>query len=221
MKLIDITGQVFGRLTVLRKHPKPCLWECLCTCEGLTLVTGTNLRRGNTTSCGCVHREQLVAFNKSTKSIRESWLADMNLYVRKVGYRRNRQSKGLGSNQFSTRERLQEHADHPSFRWDLSLDQYIELVTSDCYYCGLAPQQTPKGVCMAPNLKRNGIDRKDNTQGYLFPNCVPCCSFCNREKRAQTVEQFLENTRRRYEHLVLTGVLTTSSSLPSSEFSDT
>lgn len=207
MKLIDITGQTFGRLTVLRKHPDPCMWECSCSCGGTTLATGTNLRRGNTTSCGCVHREQLVAFNQRTKTTEELWLADMNLYRWKVGYRKNRLSKGLGTNQFSEKPRPTTHGEHPSLQWDLSLEQYVALVTSNCFYCGREPTQTPHGICMA-GLKRNGIDRVDNSKGYVPGNCEACCSICNREKRAQSVEDFIENTRRRYEHLKACGRLT-------------
>lgn len=208
MRLVDITGQIFGRLTVIRKHPDPCMWECLCRCGKTTLATGTNLRRGNTTSCGCFHLEKLVAYNQEVKSIEVSWQADLNLYVRKVGYRRNRTSRGLGSNQFTLRKRGQDHDEHPSLQWDLTLDQYIGLVTSDCYYCGKPPHQKPKGVRMDPSLRRSGIDRVDNSKGYALENCVSCCVFCNREKRAQTIGQFVENTRRRYEHLKAKGLIT-------------
>jgi hypothetical protein len=56
-------------------------------------------------------------------------------------------------------------------------------------------------------LKRNGIDRVDNSRGYHTDNCVSCCIACNREKRAQSQAAFLENTRRRYEHLKSVGLL--------------
>jgi len=208
MRLIDISNQTFGRLTVLRKSLKPCLWECSCSCGTLTLVTGTNLRSGNTTSCGCVHREQLVDFNKKSKTMCESWLADMSLYRRKVEYRRNRKSKGIGTNQFSAKDREVLHTDHPSLVWHLTLEQYVSLVTADCYYCGRPPHQKPQGACMASSMLRNGIDRMDNNKGYLPDNCVPCCSYCNKEKRAQSLDQFVENTKRRYENLKARGLIT-------------
>lgn len=54
-------GQQFGRLTVLcgddphvcpsgAKHPK---WICRCDCGSQISVLQTNLRKGNTRSCGC------------------------------------------------------------------------------------------------------------------------------------------------------------------------
>jgi hypothetical protein len=57
MRLIDETGNHYGQLEVLgkggRDHRKAVLWECRCSCGNLTYVTGSHLRTGNTTSCGC------------------------------------------------------------------------------------------------------------------------------------------------------------------------
>lgn len=56
-KLIDLTGQRFGRLTVISKQGVAkdggTLWMCKCDC-GQTIVTKSgNLRSGHTRSCGC------------------------------------------------------------------------------------------------------------------------------------------------------------------------
>jgi hypothetical protein len=58
MKLVDRTGQVFGKLTVLeqagRNNLKKVLWRCRCECgEEIAVVSGS-LVTGNTTSCGCI-----------------------------------------------------------------------------------------------------------------------------------------------------------------------
>lgn len=53
---VDLTGQVFGELTV--QHPadrvprRGTRWECVCSCGNLTTVYGESLRSGNTRSCG-------------------------------------------------------------------------------------------------------------------------------------------------------------------------
>lgn len=59
-KFIDLTGRVFGRLTVIDRADKSdkygrIFWNCQCSCSGHTriVVVGGNLRTGNTTSCGC------------------------------------------------------------------------------------------------------------------------------------------------------------------------
>lgn len=68
-KLIDLTGQKFGRLTVIErigtKNGSP-LWKCNCDCGGVTAVTSRALKTGNTSSCGCIHSEQLAARNHKT-----------------------------------------------------------------------------------------------------------------------------------------------------------
>jgi dCMP deaminase len=61
MKRLELKGQKFGKLTVLDYagtssiHKKPrSLWQCLCDCGKQVFVIGTNLKKGNSNSCGCV-----------------------------------------------------------------------------------------------------------------------------------------------------------------------
>jgi hypothetical protein len=57
MKLIDLTGRQFHRLTVLSYVGKG-KWLVKCSCDGNECsVFGNNLRRGRTKSCGCLGRE--------------------------------------------------------------------------------------------------------------------------------------------------------------------
>lgn len=61
-KLIDLTEQKFGRLTVISrgekvKHGKPAKWLCKCDCGNELLVDSYSLRSGNTKSCGCLANE--------------------------------------------------------------------------------------------------------------------------------------------------------------------
>jgi len=55
--LIDITGQRFGRLSAISFDAKREAWRCRCDCGAEAFVTGTNLRKSRTRSCGCFHRE--------------------------------------------------------------------------------------------------------------------------------------------------------------------
>lgn len=62
MRLIDITGQRFGRMLVLGKASEPAvnggsLWRCICDCGQEKTVNSGCLRRGNTKSCGCLAAE--------------------------------------------------------------------------------------------------------------------------------------------------------------------
>ena len=55
-RLIDLTGQRFGLLTVLHRSGQPhsCVyWVCRCDCGSVIEVSGNNLKRGHTVSCGC------------------------------------------------------------------------------------------------------------------------------------------------------------------------
>lgn len=55
-KIIDLTGQVYGCLTVLSlvgRANGATRWLCLCKCGVRKEVSGGNLRSGNTVSCGC------------------------------------------------------------------------------------------------------------------------------------------------------------------------
>lgn len=61
---IDLTGQKYGMLTVLRRGAdvsvgngkKRTTWACLCDCGGDFNVKGNALRTGATQSCGCQSR---------------------------------------------------------------------------------------------------------------------------------------------------------------------
>lgn len=68
MKLIDLTGKRFGRLTViergedyiLRTGQRTPRWVCVCDCGKVTLVRGTHLKSGSSTSCGCLREERAI-----------------------------------------------------------------------------------------------------------------------------------------------------------------
>ena len=67
---IDLTGKVFGRLTVLsmavKKDSKgPTRWLCVCECGGTATTTPTSLTQGKTKSCGCLMREGVAERNRS------------------------------------------------------------------------------------------------------------------------------------------------------------
>ena len=72
-KLIDLTGQKFGRLTAKSKLPleygqKIIYWLCDCDCGTKNVkVRGYSLRNGHTRSCGCLNREAIIVRNHLTK----------------------------------------------------------------------------------------------------------------------------------------------------------
>lgn len=67
-KAKDLRGEVFHRLTVTEREGSNkqgnALWRCNCACGNEVIVTGTDLRRQQTKSCGCWATEQLMERNK-------------------------------------------------------------------------------------------------------------------------------------------------------------
>lgn len=64
-KLIDLTGQRFGQLTVLCRfgetHKKQnARWLCKCSCGKKIVVQSNNLRNGATKSCGCLRVQRAI-----------------------------------------------------------------------------------------------------------------------------------------------------------------
>lgn len=64
----DLTGQIFGRLTVLEdvgRSGRNVLWRCQCSCGNTVDVRSSNLQNGQTKSCGCYYREQCSGENNN------------------------------------------------------------------------------------------------------------------------------------------------------------
>jgi hypothetical protein len=71
--LKDLTGLIFGRLTVIRRADRDTRnriqWLCQCSCLARTrmIVCGDNLRSHSVRSCGCLCRE-----------IASAWMTEFN-----------------------------------------------------------------------------------------------------------------------------------------------
>ena len=76
-KKLDLTGQRFGRLVVIRKSVERAnagevLWECKCDCGEFSVVKSGNLRSGSTKSCGCLRKEVVSKKNENKKLSRKN-----------------------------------------------------------------------------------------------------------------------------------------------------
>lgn len=87
----DLTGEVFERLTPTKHVGSDkwgsALWECLCECGNIVIVTSGSLLSGNTKSCGCLKR-QLVGkrnFKDLTGKIFERLVAQEHRGFNKKG----------------------------------------------------------------------------------------------------------------------------------------
>ena len=64
MALKNEIGNVYGKLTVIERAENTkdgkSRWVCECECGKQIIALGTNLRKGNTKSCGCLRAQHLI-----------------------------------------------------------------------------------------------------------------------------------------------------------------
>lgn len=144
MERIDITGQRFGKLTVIGyagNNRTAAQWLCRCDCGNECIVVGTKLRSGYTKSCSCAQKiVTSIHFKKHGKTGTpeyRTWKAmkERCYNVHNIGYK-NYGARGI---------RVCE-------RWLNSFENFL----SDM---GVKPG------------KKYSIDRKDSTGNYEPGNC--------------------------------------------------
>ena len=74
--------------------------------------------------------------------------------------------------------------------FNISREYFDKLLYDDCYYCGGFGNP-------------NGIDRIDNSIGYIEGNVVSCCRFCNLMKRDYSLEMFINHIEKIHSHSVI------------------
>ena len=65
LRIKDLTGMVFGRLTVLEQADRingKIAWLCQCSCGNTKIVKGSELKNHKTRSCGCLAMEARKTF---------------------------------------------------------------------------------------------------------------------------------------------------------------
>ena len=80
MRLIDLTGQKFGQVTVVKRTEDQItqngqhktMWKCLCDCGTEFEATSQNLRNGHYASCGCLVSARMASLGKKNKTHGES-----------------------------------------------------------------------------------------------------------------------------------------------------
>ena len=68
-KKIDLTGQKYNKLTVIKETEKRdssgcVIWQCQCDCGNVTYASSNALRSGHKQSCGCSNKEQITAIGE-------------------------------------------------------------------------------------------------------------------------------------------------------------
>lgn len=174
---VDKSGMKFGKLIVVEfshykliqpKGRRP-FWRCLCECGNEKIVDNSNLTSGNVKSCGCLHKKRLKELHEG--NINKD--AAFQTVVR--DYKRGAKNRG--------------------FEFDLTEAQIKELTQKNCFYCGCSPNKVKdrngQHIFKDSVYVYNGIDRIDNDAGYMYNNCVTCCTECNWAKGSRTQKEFL------------------------------
>lgn len=83
-------------------------------------------------------------------------------------------------------KRYKKGAKTRNLSFNLSELDFLNLITSNCSFCGTTPFQTHG------KIKYMGIDRVSNDVGYEKANCSPCCKHCNYAKGTMKFWEFDE-----------------------------
>jgi len=168
----DINGQRYGRLLVTgySHHDKhnSIVWDTICDCGNTHKVLGSSLRKGQTQSCGCLWKEE-----------------------RAKVWEKNKLPEGEASFN-ALLSRYKQGAKQRELVFDLSSDQFRDLIQQPCFYCGNATVIETSFMSLPYAYSYvSGLDRKDNSIGYTEQNVVPCCWTCNKMKGLLNMEEFL------------------------------
>jgi len=162
-------GNKFNQLEVLsfsHSDNRGRKWyNTICKCGKEKKIMGSAMVSGNTKSCGC--------YSATLK--RERLLLPDNLGVKR---------------HIILQYKI--HAKNRNIPFDLSEDDFINLIDKKCYYCDSEPSNVKKTKNFKEGLLYSGIDRKYSKKGYTKENCVPCCSICNYAKSNLPIEKFQE-----------------------------
>lgn len=192
-KFADLTGQRFGRLTVLEqdgwyvtpsnKH-RTAKWKCLCECGNYKTVIGRALTANQIKSCGCFVKDVVKKQGIARRLPPEERFWNDYISIYKYGARRRKHE------------------------WNLNKDYVIYIATQNCHYCGASPSKNSREKksyirsCVAGNVfpdmvfaeskvfYTNGIDRVNNFRGYEPDNVVACCAFCNFSKGSMSADEW-------------------------------
>ena len=142
---IDLTGQPFGRLIVIREagraKDRQVTWLCRCECGAEIVVKAGNLRSENTQSCGCLRLER----NTTHGCNHEPWYKTYCSMMRRCGH-----WEGASERQ---------------------LNDYRDRGITVCELWRNSPQAFGDWLLSHGWQKGLQIDRIDNNQGYTPENC--------------------------------------------------
>lgn len=214
-----------GEYTVEHGYPGYQKWECECDCGSHFISNSRSIIKGNT-SCGTNHIKYPIltglSFGKlvvvkpfiGQKHIGRSkwWHCSCSCggiaIVRTTDLINHKMTScsACAKIRYSDRSipakkalylQYKKSANKRGLIFELTIDIFEKLTSSDCIYCGSPPNQIYETNIEKKGINRgiykyNGIDRVNNKIGYTEENCVPCCKFCNSAKHDIELPEFIE-----------------------------
>lgn len=146
--------------------------NCPCGTQVCRLIERGHVKKDGTFLCLRCYKKDEYQRRKQVQSTRSKsrYQDDKDRFLVK-----NRNYRKTTRGRFSL---YKARAKHFGIPFNIDYRQYAELVTLKCFYCG-------------DDNTTGGVDRTDNTRGYVPENVVSCCKTCNFLKRDLfTREQF-------------------------------
>lgn len=159
----DLTGKTFNFLTVLAR--------------------ATNKGQNIMWNCLCICGQETIIQGKALVSG----------HSKSCGCRGRERAFGFVSQMFAN---YRAAAKRRNLDFHLSHAEFSNLIKQNCHYCASSPvskedrADVKRGV-FKEVIPINGVDRKDNSIGYVLTNCLPCCSICNRAKSTMLYVDFV------------------------------
>lgn len=116
----------------------------------------------------------------------------IDLYTQRRNGRKHKLEPGLSAKNGVYKNYLHNAKDR-GHDFSISQEDFVKIASQPCYYCGekWSIEEGRSLLSINGTWKRNGLDRKNNSMGYLVANCVPCCKRCNQMKSQSSYQDFI------------------------------
>lgn len=114
----------------------------------------------------------------------------------------NRYGKCLNTLLYNVFIHYKNNAKQRNIKWNLSEEEFKDIITQPCTYCGESPNIIKTTSYKDKYEKINGIDRIDSNKDYSKNNCVPCCQMCNIMKNKFSKEDFIKKVKLIYNNYI-------------------
>ena len=183
MGRLKLKNKRFGRWFVLgfvkTDGQRGAIWRCKCDCGTIRNVRGGSLMAGRSKSCGCLRDD----VSRERCALPKSEAAFNAIFSR---YKRQAKERNL--------------------EFLLSKEQFKKLTKKNCFYCNTSPTMVEKHPRMNGVYVYSGVDRVNNSIGYVIDNCVSCCWICNTMKRKLSQKEFFNHIEKIYNSHIKTPV---------------